>query len=175
MLIFSTKVDNKEYCWFKSTNVYYSEVDLTGRIIPLNESGVEGLSGKSVDVKIVFNRGACYLYKNVPIHDYIAFIQHLNRDDHESSGKAFNKFIKIYPCEKLNDVKLDDLQKTRDEYWKKSEIERTKKMDFQNKVHECFNKMINGNVTNNELIEWYGKDVFDEADILESEYFANLE
>jgi len=175
MLIYKTQVDNKEYCWFHSTNVHHSEVDLTGRSVTLNESGVEGLMGKAVDVKIVFNRGATYLYKNVPIHDYVAFIEHLNREDHKSSGKAFNKFIKIYPFDKMLDTNLDELEKFRNKYWQLDEIKKIEQMAFKDKVMDCYSKMINGNVTDDELIEWYGQEVFDKAHKLELEYYNSLD
>jgi len=168
MLEYRTQKENVEYCWFKSSNVLHSETNINPKEVTLVESGVPGLIGYAVDVKIVFNRGACYIYKNVPIHDYQAFVEHLNRADGESSGKAFNKFIKIYPFEQLPNVDLNKLNEF------KNACEKEEK-DFEEKVSHCFNLMINGNVTDEYLIERFGKDVFDAATPLELEYIHNLD
>jgi len=175
MIVFRTQKDNKEYCWFHSTNVLHSEVDLTGRNVILSESGVPGLTGKAVDVKIVFNRGATYIYKNVPVHDYVAFVEHLNRDDFKSSGKSFNKFIKIYPFEQVSDTNLDKLETFKLEEMKRQQQEKYDKMAFTDKIETCFSQMINGNVTDEELILWWGQEVFDIAHEKEIKYLNMLD
>ena len=49
------------------------------------------------------------------------------------------------------------------------------KLDFEVKVGNCFNNMINGNVTDEYLIEKYGQSVFDVASEKEKEYINDLD
>jgi hypothetical protein len=176
MIVYRTQIDKKEYCWFHSTNVLHSEVDLsTSKEGLLSESGIPGLKGIVIDVKIVFNRGATYIYRNVPIHDYVAFVEHLNRDDFKSSGKSFNKFIKIYPFEQISDTNLDNLEKFKLEQMKSDLQKRRNEMTSDEKVGDIFNILINdGNVTSEELIEWYGQELFDKAWELSMEYWRKI-
>ena len=49
------------------------------------------------------------------------------------------------------------------------------KLDFEVQVENCFNNMINGNITDEELIEKYGQRVFEVAQVKEREYLNNLD
>jgi hypothetical protein len=49
-----------------------------------------------------------------------------------------------------------------------------REMTLEEQVSLCFNQMINGNVTNEELYSWYTKEVVDEALEMETEYLNNL-
>lgn len=84
--------------WYQSSMVVYSEChDKTDT--PLK------------DVKVVFKNGSCYLYKDINVNDYVAFV-HGGLDG--SNGKALNKFIKPNCSEykRLEDVNLAELQAT---------------------------------------------------------------
>jgi hypothetical protein len=61
------------------------------------------------DLVIIFKTGAKYCYKNVNISDYTRF------ELSESHGKAFAKYIKPYPYEKLPQISSDDINKTIDD------------------------------------------------------------
>ena len=166
MIIYKKRVKESgdvEHCWYKSSNIFYTKVDFSkseNKI--LNEVGIT-LNVPTVDVTVVFNRGAQYLYKGVEIHDYVSFINVLNREDSSSHGKAHNKFIKHYPAQKLKNMDMDELQELKIKFLKQDEIERISKISFDEKVDECFNIMLNGNITDEELIEKYGNSVVEEA------------
>ncbi|MCL2313378.1 MAG: hypothetical protein FWC41_13060 [Firmicutes bacterium] len=165
MAILVKKTDSKtkiEEIWYESSNIYYTRVDLSksdNKI--LHEAPGITFNVPTIDVVVVFNRGAQYLYKEVEIHDYISFIEILDRENNNSHGKAFIKFIKPYPFEKLQDVDIN----------RELQVPQT---EFQEKVDHCYNMMINGNVTDEELIEWFGQEVFDIAHEKELEYIKNL-
>lgn len=76
--------------WFNSSNVKYAECD--------------DKDGELKTVRVVFNNGSQYQYKNVNVYDYLKF-----RDD-ESQGKAFNKYMRKYEFEKLEPVDLEKLE-----------------------------------------------------------------
>lgn len=54
-------------------------------------------------------------------------------------------------------------------------IEDLSTLDFNTKVGYCFNDMINGNITDEELIAKYGQEVFAVALDKEMEYIRNLD
>jgi hypothetical protein len=239
MAIVYKKIENQiEHIWYRSSNIFYTKTDL-GKIENKSLSDIPGIeiAVPTVNVTVIFIRGAQYLYKNVEWHDYTSFREVLNRDDSESHGKAFNKFIKSYPTEKLEDMDMNELQELKNKFLEQDNIEkisfnekveecynlwinkvsseeiidkfgqevfdamkilkrerlediavqlknklleeedkeRISKMSFEEKRNECYNIMINGNVTDEYLIDRYGKEVFDAADILEMEYYKNLE
>lgn len=77
--------------WYKSSNIKYSEcLDYDNRLKTL---------------KVVFNNGTQYKYKNVNSQDYLLF------RDASSQGKALNEFIKPkgYEYEKLENADLATL------------------------------------------------------------------
>lgn len=104
------KIGEIEEIWYQSSNIYYSKVDLGKKEIK-KKTLVEGIQFDvpTVDVIIVFNRGAQYLYKGVEIHDYESFVGTLNREDKSSHGKSFNRHIKIYDYERLDDLDVTTL------------------------------------------------------------------
>ena len=95
--IYNRYIKNVDHTWYDSSNIVYSACF----------DGVEKI------LKIVFKGGKQYLYRNVEPNDYVLF------RDAESSGKAFNIYIKKYPCEKLNDVDLNEIEKLKDTYQNK--------------------------------------------------------
>ena len=114
MILEKKKIGDIEHCWYESSNIFYTKVDFSkSEKKILNE--IPGLSFNvpTVDVLVVFNRGAQYLYKGVEIHDYTSFVNVLNREDSSSIGKSFNKFIKNYPFEKLEKIDISELEKIR--------------------------------------------------------------
>ena len=81
--IFSYYNDGLDRAWYESSNVKYSEcIDKAGEL---------------KQVKVVFNNGSQYLYKDVDVNDYLLF------REAESQGKALNHFLKQkqYEYEKL--------------------------------------------------------------------------
>ncbi len=89
--LFNYYQDNIDHTWYKSSNVKYSEcVD--------NDNALKTL-------RIVFNNGSQYEYKNVDVRDYLVF------RDSESQGKALNRLIKEkkYEYKKLDNVNVDVL------------------------------------------------------------------
>ena len=80
--------NNVDRAWYNSSNVLYSECD--------------DKENELKNVKVIFNNGGTYLYKNVKVNDYLLF------RESSSQGKALNRFLKQYECEKLekSDVKL---------------------------------------------------------------------
>jgi hypothetical protein len=77
--------------WYKSSNVKYSECDDIDNSLKV--------------VRVVFNNGSQYQYKDVDVNDYLRF------READSNGKAFNQFIKKYEFEKLENVDVDKIDK----------------------------------------------------------------
>ena len=96
MVIFNKYVNNRDYCWYDSSNVIYSEC--------------YDNEGPAKNVKVVFKNGGTYLYKNVSNDDYISFRQA------ESNGKALNEHLKKYEYVRLSDTSIDDLENTKTEF-----------------------------------------------------------
>lgn len=95
--IYSKYIKNEDHNWYDSSNIVYSVC-------------FDGATNKSL--KIVFKGGRTYLYKDVDPIDYVRF------RDAESNGKVFNEVIKQYPCTKLNDTSLDELDRMKNEFIK---------------------------------------------------------
>ena len=77
--------------WFQSSNIKYSEcVDYDSKLKTL---------------RVVFNNGNQYEYKNVDVKDFLFF------RDASSQGKALNEYIKKkgYEYEKIQDANIDEL------------------------------------------------------------------
>lgn len=90
--IFNYYKDNVDKTWYKSSNVKYTEcID--------NDNALKTL-------KVVFNNGTQYEYKDVDVRDYL-----LLRDS-ESTGKALNRLIKEkkYEYKKLDNANIDMLE-----------------------------------------------------------------
>jgi cystathionine beta-lyase/cystathionine gamma-synthase len=78
-----------ERVWYDSSNVKYSEIDD-------KENSLK-------TVRVVFNNGSQYRYDDVDVYDYLKF------RDAESTGKAFNQYLKKYTYEKLENADLEKL------------------------------------------------------------------
>lgn len=85
--LYENKLDK---AWFDSSNILYAECD--------------DIENSLKTVRIYFKTGRVYQYYNVNVNDYIMF-----RDD-SSQGKAFNKFIKKYESERLDDIDISVLE-----------------------------------------------------------------
>ena len=92
--IYSKYIKNEDHNWYDSSNIVYSVC-------------FDGAATKSL--KIVFKGGRTYLYKDVSPVDYVRF------RDAESNGKVFNEVIKQYPCTKLDDTSLEQLENMKNE------------------------------------------------------------
>jgi hypothetical protein len=74
--------------WYNSTNVFYSEC--------------EDVVDDYKILRVVFNNGATYEYRNVDVNDYVMFVRG-GLDG--SNGRALNKFIKPKcECERIEDL-----------------------------------------------------------------------
>lgn len=101
--------------WYDSTNVVYSECD--------------DKEGENKTLRVVFNNGAMYEYKDVDVNDYVMFV-HGGIDN--SNGKAFFKYIKgkKYEFTRLEDVNKEKLNEEKkflmEQDKKQKEIENSK-------------------------------------------------
>lgn len=75
--------------WYDSSNVLYSECD--------------DIENDYKNVMVTFNNGSTYEYKQVNVNDYMMFREDI------SQGKAINKFIKKYECEKLENKNIENI------------------------------------------------------------------
>ena len=79
--------------WYNSSNVFYSECEDV-----VNDYKI---------LRVVFNNGATYEYKNVDVNDYVMFVRG-GLDG--SNGRALNKFIKPKcECEKIEGLDKEKL------------------------------------------------------------------
>lgn len=85
------KTDGIETSWYNSSTIVYSE-----------------FNDKLFELVIVFKKGRTYKYKDVNTFDYIQFRNGIGTD--ASQGLSFNKFIKKYDFERLDDTNLVDLE-----------------------------------------------------------------
>lgn len=76
--------------WYDSSNIIYSKCFEHADSVTLN---------------IVFKGGRTYKYRSVEKNDYLMF------KVAESTGVAFNEFIKKYECVRIADTNLDELDK----------------------------------------------------------------
>lgn len=123
--IYSKYIKNEDHNWYDSSNIVYSVC-------------FDGAATKSL--KIVFKGGRTYLYRDVSPVDYVRF------RDAESNGKVFNEVIKQYPCTKLDDTSLEQLENMKNEFAKLDSFNEYKiHIDFNDATGE-FKLKINGNV-----------------------------
>ena len=95
--------------WYDSTNVFYSEC--------------EDIVDDYKILRVVFNNGATYEYKNVDVNDYVMFVRG-GLDG--SNGRALNKYIKPRcECEKVENL---DKEKLTEELNRLLEEKRQKKL-----------------------------------------------
>lgn len=97
--------------WYNSSHIFYSECD----------DIVDGLKV----LRITFNNGKTYEYRNVDVNDYLMFL--VGGLD-GSQGKAFYKYIKgrNYPYTKLPDKNIDELKKNMENVQRKQRLEKQK-------------------------------------------------
>lgn len=95
-------INKTDKVWYNSSNVFYSECYDKDNDFKL--------------LKVVFNNGGTYLYKDVDVNDYLMF-KYGGTDG--SNGKALNKFIKNkYECERIEDSDLNLISKELDDICK---------------------------------------------------------
>ena len=95
--------------WYDSTNVFYSEC--------------EDIVDDYKILRVVFNNGATYEYKNVDVNDYVMFVRG-GLDG--SNSRALNKYIKPRcECEKIENL---DKEKLTEELNRLLEEKRQKKL-----------------------------------------------
>ena len=93
MIVFNKYVNSRDYTWYDSSNVVYSEC------IDTNEA--------FKTLKIVFKGGRQYIYHNVDPSDYLMF------RNAKSNGEAFSTYIRKYECQRLPDITMDELDEKR--------------------------------------------------------------
>ena len=82
--------NNLDKTWYDSTNILYSECD----------DIVDSLK----KVRVYFSTGRVYEYKDVNVNDYLMFREGL------SQGKSFNKYLRKYECERIEDCNINDIK-----------------------------------------------------------------
>lgn len=86
--------NKKDKVWYDSSNILFSECYDNDNDFKL--------------LKVVFNNGYTYLYKNVDVNDYLMF-KYGGTDG--SNGKALNKFIKNkYEYERIENSNIDEIE-----------------------------------------------------------------
>ena len=112
--------------WYNSSNVFYSECEDV-----VNDYKI---------LRVVFNNGATYEYRNVDVNDYVMFVRG-GLDG--SNGRALNKFIKPKcECERIEDLGKEKLT---EELNRLLEEKRQKKLvEEQEKETDGFNERENG-------------------------------
>jgi hypothetical protein len=96
MIIYQKYENNRDHCWYDSTNVIYSECYDNG--------------GSTKNVKVVFKEGRTYMYHDVMNDDYVQF------RNAESNGKVLNTNIKKYDCVRLMDTDLSVLEEMKQNF-----------------------------------------------------------
>ena len=99
--IFSHYEKDLDKAWYDSSNIVYSECDDMDSDLKI--------------VRIVFKSGATYEYLDVNVYDYLMF------REASSQGTAFNKYLKKYKFNKLENSNIEDL---------KSELEKFTEYDY---------------------------------------------
>lgn len=99
MKIYSTYDNDSliEKTWYDSSTILYSEC--------------KDIPNANKELKIIFNNGRCYLYKDVDVFDYLKF------RESSSQGKSINQYISkkkegknIYEYTRLDDVDTDKIK-----------------------------------------------------------------
>lgn len=81
--------NNLDKTWYESSNILYTECD--------------DIENSLKVVRVYFSTGRVYKYKDVNVNDYLMFREDL------SQGKAFNKYLRKYECERLEDFNVSDI------------------------------------------------------------------
>lgn len=101
MITYQKYLNNRDHCWYDSSNVLYSEC--------------YDNNGPTKNIKVVFNGGRTYMYHDVTNDDYIAFRMA------ESNGKALNSILKRYECARLMDTDLAVLEEKKNSFINESQ------------------------------------------------------
>ena len=94
--IFSYYKDDLDKAWYNSSNIVYSECD--------------DKENELKTVRIVFKNGATYEYLDVNVNDYLMFRESI------SQGESFNKYMKKYKFNKLENSNLDEIRNELEKY-----------------------------------------------------------
>lgn len=118
MKTYSKYRDNKEWCWYDSSNTLFS--------LCYDNDGNEKV------VKVVFKNGRTYLYKGVDVSDYLAF------RDSDSNGASFAKYLKKYNATRIEDTDLIELENLRVHFLNENEeIQESKVSDLAYTIEYC--------------------------------------
>lgn len=102
MIIYNKYTNSRDYTWYDSSNIIFSEcIDTTE---------------EEKTLKIVFKQGRTYIYRKVDVNDYLLF------RNAESNGEAFNKYIKKYECVRLPDTDLNKLEEQKNAFQKENQV-----------------------------------------------------
>lgn len=97
MLTYNRYINQEDHVWHDSSNIIYSKCYDTQQ-------------GETKTLKIVFKGGRTYLYKDVDVKDYVMF------KTAQSSGDAFNKYVKKYKAVRIADTNIDKLNELRESF-----------------------------------------------------------
>ena len=110
--------------WYNSSNVFYSEC--------------EDLIDNLKILRVVFNNGGTYEYRNVDVNDYVMFVRG-GLDG--SNGKALNKYIKPKcECEKIEPISKEELIAELNRLQEEKKQEKIKKNENNGETNENDNK-----------------------------------
>lgn len=111
-ITYNRYINNEDHTWYDSTNVVYSVC------YDNNES--------TKSLKIVFQKGRTYLYRDVDVNDYLMF------KNADSNGQSVNKYIvKKYSGVRIQDTDMETLNALREEF-----------MDDNKVTEEAFSNLI---------------------------------
>lgn len=82
--------NNLDKTWYESSNILYTECD--------------DIENSLKVVRVYFSTGRVYKYKDVNVNDYLMFREDL------SQGKAFNKYLRKYECERIEDCDINEIK-----------------------------------------------------------------
>lgn len=120
MITYCRYIDSIDHVWYDSSNIVYSKC-------------YDTKDKPTRTVKIVFKQGRSYVYKDVDVNDYVRFKMS------ESTGKAFNDFIKKYSAVRIADTdleKLNELQESFKNEIKENEEQKLGDLVYNIKVNE---------------------------------------
>ena len=110
--------------WYNSSNVFYSEC--------------EDLIDNLKILRVVFNNGGTYEYRNVDVNDYVMFVRG-GLDG--SNGKALNKYIKPKcECEKIEPISKEELIAELNRLQEEKKQEKIKENENNSETEENDNK-----------------------------------
>lgn len=128
MITYNKYVNNEDHTWYDSSNVVYSVC------YDNNES--------FKNVKIVFQKGRTYLYRDVNVNDYLMFKNAV------SHGQSVNKYIvKKYQGIRLPDMEIDKLEELKNDFTEDDRVTEdafeklTYHIDYNNETGEFVLKM----------------------------------